>query len=90
MYIILIFPKYVSLNNFNASRLSPSIYKFSVVSKFTLSSLIGLKVLFIGEFASIIAFFFSGHVNSYLSSFPSTTLPLISCLRTSISIVLET
>ena len=86
MYIILIFPRYVSCISLSTSRLSPSMYKFSVVSKFLLSALHGLNVLDIGAFAVRIDCFLSGHVNWYLSSLPSTTFDDISCIRTSLSI----
>ena len=49
--------------SFSTSRLSPSIYRFSVLSKSTLSSRQGRRVAEIGAFASRIDFFLSGQVN---------------------------
>ena len=79
MYIIFIFPRYVSCSSFRTSRLSPSIYKFSVVSKSTLSALHGLNVADIGELAARMLLRFSGQVNWYRSVGPSTTTSESSC-----------
>jgi|GEM_PF-5529885 len=82
------FPRYDSCSNFNTSRLSPSIYKFSVVSQFRLSSFTGLNVLSIGALARAMASFFPGQVSWYLSLLPSTISCDNSCFKSSKSITL--